>query len=162
MRFTDILLVLTLSVTANALVISSKSITQSHHLSKRSPGKGIQLLGKNNSSDELSQEEEEEYKALMEDYRQHKREKKKKCRKHQAYLSEMNNMGFKSSALKLVSQLLMGTSHAKPHNQSERKAQMVTEDQLLTECEEASRNKKEAKKKLKDFKRLHGITTILT
>ncbi|KAK6096631.1 hypothetical protein MT418_003458 [Batrachochytrium dendrobatidis] len=51
MKFIDIVLALTMSVTVSAAVIASESTTQSLHLSKRSPGKGIKLPFQNNGSD---------------------------------------------------------------------------------------------------------------
>ncbi|KAK5666912.1 hypothetical protein QVD99_006543 [Batrachochytrium dendrobatidis] len=52
MKFTDIILVLSVSAVASALVATPNAETRSHQLSKRSPGKGWEKLAEGNPNDD--------------------------------------------------------------------------------------------------------------
>ncbi|KAJ8323138.1 hypothetical protein O5D80_007914 [Batrachochytrium dendrobatidis] len=56
MKFTDIILVLSVSAVASALVATPNAETRSHQLSKRSPGKGWEKLVEGNPNDDDASE----------------------------------------------------------------------------------------------------------
>ncbi|KAJ8323137.1 hypothetical protein O5D80_007913 [Batrachochytrium dendrobatidis] len=56
MKFTDIILVLSVSAVASALVATPNAETRSHQLSKRSPGKGWEKLIEGNPNDDDASE----------------------------------------------------------------------------------------------------------
>ncbi|KAK5670924.1 hypothetical protein QVD99_002696 [Batrachochytrium dendrobatidis] len=175
MKFIDIVLALTMSVTVSAAVIASESTTQSLHLSKRSPGKGIKLPFQNNGfdakrltgngdddEDDSPEHETDEVQSQYLQLRQ-KYEKYKQLEKKSLYQALKRSGGLNPGATWVhLSKEKMDTLLHKPDSsltQKERvqKAKHNSDLAAYGSYMEAKEKKKQAKRELDDFKKGHGI-----
>ncbi|XJO74023.1 hypothetical protein BDV3_004905 [Batrachochytrium dendrobatidis] len=181
MKFIDIVLALTMSVTVSAAVIASESTTQSLHLSKRSPGKGIKLPFQNNGSDmkklidneDEDEDEDEDHSDSSEDETgevqsqylelRQKYEKYKQLEKKSPYLASKHFDGLQSGAtwVHLPKEKLEALLH-KPDSsltQKERaqKAKYHSDLEIYGSYREVKEKREQAKRELDDFKKGHGI-----
>ncbi|XJO74024.1 hypothetical protein BDV3_004906 [Batrachochytrium dendrobatidis] len=177
MKFIDIVLALTMSVTVSAAVIASESTTQSLHLSKRSPGKGIKLPFQNNGfdakrltgngDDDEDEDDSPEYETdeVQSQYLQlrQKYEKYKQLEKKSLYQALKRSGGLNPGATWVhLSKEKMDTLLHKPDSsltQKERvqKAKHNSDLAAYGGYMEAKEKKKQAKRELDDFKKGSGM-----
>ncbi|KAK6096630.1 hypothetical protein MT418_003457 [Batrachochytrium dendrobatidis] len=162
MKFIDIVLALTMSVTVSAAVIASESTTQSLHLSKRSPGKGIKLPFQNNGFDAKrltgngndDDDEDEDHSDSSEDETDEVQTRKKSL-----YQALKRSGGLNPGATWVhLSKEKMDTLLHKPDSsltQKERvqKAKHNSDLAAYGSYMEAKEKKKQAKRELDDFKK---------
>ncbi|KAJ8329264.1 hypothetical protein O5D80_002542 [Batrachochytrium dendrobatidis] len=148
MKFTDIILVLSVSAVASALVTTPNAETRSHQLSKRSPGKDWEkAVGRESNDDDASEPGPSNSNIAENELDDAIRQRKKVCDKYHKYKSEFKQ---DIADLKLENQGLSFQAFDSDYYGRDsvellklRRKKLV---QLKERCKEAKQVKREARK----------------